>query len=38
MTREVLVSRQHTAEYAMRNAAIAANLALNEPSDHVELI
>jgi len=38
MTREVLVSLQHTAEYAMRNAEIAANLALNEPSDHVEII
>jgi len=38
MTREVLVSLHHTAEYAMRNAEIAANLALNEPSDHVEII
>ena len=35
--REVLVSLQHTAEYAMRNAEIAANLALNEESDHVEI-
>jgi Na+/phosphate symporter len=38
MTREVLVSLQHTAEYAMRNAEIAANLALNEASEHVEII
>ena len=38
MTREVLVSLQHTAEYAMRNAEIAANLALNEESEHVEII
>ncbi|MUW15210.1 AbrB/MazE/SpoVT family DNA-binding domain-containing protein [Halorubrum sp. CBA1125] len=37
MTREVLVSLQHTAEYAMRNAEIAANLALNEASEHVEI-
>jgi len=35
--REVLVSLQHTAEYAMRNAEIAANLSLNEASDHVEI-
>ncbi|GAB3422064.1 phosphate uptake regulator PhoU [Haloparvum alkalitolerans] len=35
--REVLVSLQHTAEYAMRNAEIAANLALNEESEHVEI-
>jgi Phosphate uptake regulator len=35
--REVLVSLQHTAEYAMRNAEIAANLSLNEESDHVEI-
>ena len=38
MTREVLVSLQHTAEYAMRNAEIAANLALNEASDHVDIV
>ncbi|TKX76796.1 histidine kinase, partial [Halorubrum sp. SD626R] len=38
MTREVLVSLQHPAEYAMRNAEIAANLALNEASEHVEII
>ena len=36
--REVLVSLQHTAEYAMRNAEIAANLALNEASDHVDIV
>jgi len=35
--REVLVSLQHTAEYAMRNAEIAANLALDEASEHVEI-
>ncbi|WP_096391410.1 phosphate signaling complex PhoU family protein [Halopenitus persicus] len=35
--REVLVSLQHTAEYAMRNAEIAANLALNEESEHVKI-
>jgi len=35
--REVLVSLQHTAEYAMRNAEIAANLALNEESEHVDI-
>lgn len=33
--REVLVSLQQTAQYAMRNAEIAANLALNEESEHV---
>jgi len=36
-TREVLVSLQQTAQYAMRNAEIAANLALNEESDHVTI-
>jgi phosphate uptake regulator len=36
-TREVLVSLQQTAQYAMRNAGIAANLALNEESEHVTL-
>jgi len=36
--REVLVSLQQTAQYAMRNAEIAANLALNEASEHVEII
>ena len=35
--REVLVSLQQTAQYAMRNAEIAANLALNEQSDHVTI-
>ncbi|MFC6988231.1 PhoU domain-containing protein [Haloplanus sp. GCM10025708] len=35
--REVLVSLQQTAQYAMRNAEIAANLALNEESDHVAI-
>ena len=35
--REVLVSLQHTAEYAMRNAEIAANLSLNEASEHVDI-
>ncbi len=38
MTREVLVSLQHTAEYAMRNAEIGANLALNEASEHVDIL
>jgi phosphate uptake regulator len=33
--REVLVSLQQTAQYAMRNAEIAANLALDDHSDHV---
>jgi phosphate uptake regulator len=33
--REVLVGLRQTAEYAVRNAEIAANLALNEDSDHV---
>jgi hypothetical protein len=31
--REVLVSLQQTAQYAMRNAEIAANLALNEEAE-----
>ncbi len=35
--REVLVSLQQTAEYAMRNAEIAANLALDKESEHVEI-
>ncbi|WP_042665658.1 phosphate uptake regulator PhoU [Haloferax sp. ATB1] len=35
--REVLVSLQQTAQYAMRNAEIASNLALNEESDHVTI-
>jgi len=35
--REVLVSLQQTAQYAMRNAEIAANLALNEESAHVTI-
>lgn len=35
--REVLVSLQQTAQYAMRNAEIAANLALNEESEHTTI-
>ncbi len=35
--REVLVSLQQTAGYAMRNAEIAANLALNEESEYVTI-
>ncbi|CAJ52854.1 phosphate signaling complex PhoU family protein [Haloquadratum walsbyi] len=35
--REVLVSLQQTAQYAMRNAEIAANLALNEECEHVKI-
>ncbi len=35
--RDVLVSLQHTAQYAMRNAEIAANLALNEESQHTTI-
>mgnify|MGYP000625108659 CR=1 FL=1 len=35
--REVLVSLQHTAEYAVRNAEIATNLALNEESEHTTI-
>jgi phosphate uptake regulator len=36
--REVLVALRQTAEYAMRNAQIAANLALDRESEHVELV
>jgi phosphate uptake regulator len=36
-TREVLVGLQQTAQYAMRNAEIASNLALNEESEHVTI-
>jgi len=36
--REVLVSLQQTAQYAMRNAEIAANLALNEESEHTTIV
>jgi len=35
--REVLVSLQQTAQYAVRNAEIAANLALNEESQYVTI-
>lgn len=35
--REVLVSLQQTAQYAMRNAEIAANLALNTDSEYVTI-
>ncbi|MBB6090352.1 hypothetical protein HNR49_001732 [Halobacterium salinarum] len=35
--REVLVSLQQSAQYSMRNAEIAANLALNEQSAHTTL-
>jgi len=35
--REVLVSLQQTAQYAVRNAEIATNLALNEESDHISI-
>jgi phosphate uptake regulator len=35
--REVLVGLRQTAEYAVRNAEIAANLALNEDSGHVTI-
>jgi phosphate uptake regulator len=35
--REVLVSLDQTAQYAVRNAEIATNLALNEESDHVSI-
>jgi phosphate uptake regulator len=35
--REVLVGLQGTAQYSMRNAEIAANLALTEQSDHTTL-
>ena len=35
--REVLVSLGKTAQYAVRNAEIATNLALNEESDHITI-
>ena len=35
--REVLVGLRQTAEYAVRNAEIASNLALNEDSEHVTI-
>ncbi len=35
--REVLVSLQQTAQYAMRNSEIAANLALDEESEHTTI-
>jgi phosphate uptake regulator len=35
--REVLVSLQQTAEYAVRNAEIATNLALDEESEHTAI-
>jgi phosphate uptake regulator len=35
--REVLVSLQQTAQYAVRNAEIATNLAQNEESDHTSI-
>jgi len=35
--REVLVSLDKTAQYAVRNAEIATNLALNEDSDHISI-
>lgn len=35
--RQILVSFQQTAQYAMRNAEIAANLALNEESKYVSI-
>ena len=35
--REVLVSLDETAQYAVRNAEIATNLALNEESDHITI-
>ncbi len=36
--REVLVSLQQSAQYAMRNAEIAANLALNQENEHVAIM
>ncbi|EMA55968.1 MULTISPECIES: phosphate signaling complex PhoU family protein [Halococcus] len=36
--REVLVSLAKTAEYAVRNAEIATNLALNEESEHTTIL
>jgi phosphate uptake regulator len=35
--REVLVSLQQSAQYAMRNAEIAANLALNEQNEYTTI-
>jgi hypothetical protein len=35
--REVLVSLAQTAQYAVRNAEIATNLALNEESVHTTI-
>lgn len=35
--RQILVSFQQTAQFAMRNAEIAANLALNEESEYVSI-
>jgi phosphate uptake regulator len=35
--REVLVSLQQTAQYAVRNAEIATNLALDKESDHITI-
>jgi phosphate uptake regulator len=35
--REVLVSLQQTAQYAVRNAEIATNLALDEESEHISI-
>jgi len=35
--REVLVALQQTAQYAVRNAEIATNLALNEDSEYVSI-
>ena len=35
--REVLVSLDQTAQYAVRNAEIATNLALDEESDHITI-
>jgi hypothetical protein len=35
--REVLVSLGQTAQFAVRNAEIATNLALNEDSEHVTI-
>jgi phosphate uptake regulator len=35
--REVLVSLDQTAQYAVRNAEIATNLTMNEESDHISI-
>jgi rhodanese-related sulfurtransferase len=35
--REVLVSLDQTAQYAVRNAEIATNLALDEESNHISI-